>query len=55
MSTKLGGAQGGGGMGAIMQNGQPASVGSEDGTDLGFEGASSDTLSGAQPEQAFTG
>lgn len=46
----------GGGMGAIMQNGQPANLATS-GSDLsmGMGGASSDTLSAAQPAEMGTG
>lgn len=46
----------GGGMGAIIQNGQPGNVGVTDSDmNMGPEGASQDTLSGAQPAEAFAG
>lgn len=46
----------GGGMGAIMQNGQPGNVGLTD-SDLGagMQGASQETLSAAQPAETFAG
>jgi hypothetical protein len=48
------GLTGGGGMGAIAQNGQSANVMSGDDLQMGFGGASQDTLSAAQPAQVGT-
>lgn len=48
--------QAGGGMGAILQNGQPGNVGMTDqDTQMGPQGASTETLSQAQPAEAFAG
>jgi len=48
--------QAGGGMGAIMQNGQPGNVSMTDqDTNMGPQGASTETRSGAQPAEAFAG